>query len=153
MAKFGNLKQFDPRGRSVTMTMPIAFTKPDGTRISPKLTGRHAGESNKAWQNAVNKHNAKTGIMRRIAAGDSGVNQIAIDRDVELYPEHIFTGWEDVVDEDGNEVQFSKEECRQFLEALPRWVFDDVRLYFANAINFVGQDEPTPTQVADVAGN
>ena len=153
MAKFGNLKQFDPRGRTATMTMPIALTKPDGKRVTPKLIGRYAGDTNPAWQNALTKHNAKTGIIRKIQAGASGIEEIAIERDVELYPKHIITGWEDVIDEDGNPVSFSEKECREFLQALPRWVFTDVRIWFSSAANFVGEDQPTPDQIEEVAGN
>lgn len=153
MAKFGHLAKYDPKGRTSTITLPIVAELADGTRPNAKLHVRHAGESNNAWRNAVNKHNAKTGLARRAAMRTDDTGEIARRRDLDLYPIHIVTGWDDVYDEDGAPVPFSQDACREFLDAIPNWIFDDIRMHCVQAINFLDDEEPTAAEIEDVAGN
>lgn len=154
MAKFGNLKkQFDPAGRTSVMTLPICWTKPDGTRVYPRLHMVYAGETNKPWTNAVNAFNAKTGLARKAMAGQQGADELALQRDKDLYPKHVIKGWSDVVDDDLTPVPFTEADCREYLEALPQWVFGEIRMYAVQAANFLPPEVPTPDETRDSAGN
>lgn len=153
MAKFGNLRQFDPTGRTATMSLPIGYVRADGTTVQSKLVLAHAGDSNKRWQNAVNAHNAKTGLARKALSNSGEANALGMARDLDLYPKFIIQGWEDVVDDDGVPVAFSEENAREFLQALPQWIFDSIRLFAVQASNFVDATLPTLQEAKAAAGN
>jgi hypothetical protein len=59
------------------------------------------------------------------------------EEDRELYPLYIIKGWQGMLDGDtGEEVKFSKTEAAAFLEALPDWLFDDIRNFCGNPGSF-----------------
>lgn len=105
---------------------------------APTLVVRHAGEPNKRYWNALIK--AQTSRPR--AAGRRNVAQI--DRafkqqredDRRLYATHVVVGWRGVTDRSGAEVSFSVEACLAFLEALPDWLFEDIRNFAQNPEHF-----------------
>lgn len=72
--------------------------------------------------------------------------------DREVYPGTIVYGWTTNTDADGNEVEYTDEDCAKFLAALPDWLFDRIRLYCMDPQNFV--DQPmTPDDEEELTGN
>lgn len=105
----------------------------------PVLTLRPATEANKPYFNAVLKRS-----RRNIRAVQSGAinNKILSenrDEDRELFPRYVITSWKGIKDSQGKDVEFSIESCRSFLEALPDWVFDEIRSFAGNSANFAGE--------------
>ncbi len=103
---------------------------------SPVLTVAPATEANKPYFNALLKRASKT--ARQIQAGAVNTGLIEENRleDRELYPKHIIKGWHDVFDADGTKVNFNRGNLKEFLDALPDWLFDDLRSYCGSPANF-----------------
>lgn len=117
---------------------------------APTLYGRCAGEKNVAFKKARLALNAKTRASRQ----DMTVDQIrasARKHARKLFPETVLTGWEDVVDANGDTVEFSVEAAEAFLSALPDWIIDPLIEYFVSPANFAG--ELSREEVDAVAGN
>lgn len=116
------------------------------------LICRPATEDNKAYTNARLK--AAQGIVR--AGANVGVTQSVIEesreRERELYAAHVVKGWENVCDTDGKPVECNERTVLEFLEALPNWLFDDVRTFCRHPNNFF-PDRPSQAAVAATAGN
>lgn len=83
-----------------------------------------AGGQNKAYAKSLN---VKTRSYRRgnkLATRLSDEKSLEIMR--EVYAEAIVLGWDKVVDRDGNEMPYSRENCIKLLTDLPD-LFDDIR--------------------------
>lgn len=104
---------------------------------SPTLHLAPATEATPAYFNSLLKRSHRN--QKTAQAG--GVNTEMLDEsrseDMILYPKHIVKGWDDMIDAKGKDVKFSKESCRDFIDALPGWIFDNVRGDAGNPINFV----------------
>lgn len=154
MTKFAHLRRHDPRGGKSIYRLPIdGYTAEDGAYTPAQLELRHAGESNRPWHNASTKFNAKHGLARKSLQGRPEVDGLSLQRDIELFPRHVVTGWAGIVDGDGVLVPFSEENCRDFLTQLPAWIFDEVRAHAFTASNFLGEEVPTQDEVRETAGN
>lgn len=131
MSKFSHLERFQP---SVDKTVAYRLFQIEG---EPILHMKQATDANKPYWNGVLRRNSAA--VRRLRGGNlnAAVLEETRDNDRELFAKHVVTGWEKVVDTDGQPVVFSQEDCLEFLRALPNWVFDDVRSYAADAQNFV----------------
>ena len=124
----------------------------------PYLDMVHAGESNKPYFNALLKRSRKN--VRRMRAGAMDANTMAQNRDEDrtLYPRYVIKGWGCkkgpgiILDSKANEISYSEENLRTFLNALPNWLFDDVRLFASEEANFVdeqeGEEIPNPEVVS-----
>ncbi|MEO1208384.1 MAG: hypothetical protein AAFX78_02480 [Cyanobacteria bacterium J06638_20] len=121
----------------------------DGTAIHPVLTVRPAWDVNTDYANARIK--ASKGRSRTIQKKGIEARDIRTIRkeDVELYATHIVIGWVHVVDEDGEEVPFTAEDCRDFLASIPEAEFDELR-NFCNDYQNWGMD---PLDSEGIAGN
>lgn len=131
MTDFGHLKKYDvSENKAVYSLYQIAG--------DVKLHVLHAGETNVPYFNEVLRRQAKN--ARIVSAGRLNQQFLAANRneDRELFAKHILVGWENVCDTSGTEVPFSCENARDFLNALPDWIFDEVRTFAANATNFMG---------------
>lgn len=124
---------------------------------TPFLTVKPATDATKGYYNAVLRRAGKS--VRQVQAGAINASLMNENRDDDrrLYPLHIIVGWgyikddgEEVVgfmpDADGAKTPFTKENCHDFVAALPNWLFDDVRQYCGNSVNFVS-DEHVETAV------
>lgn len=136
MSKFSYLEKTKP-----VLETPIAYTLEQIT-----INGKHpilkvvfAGEGNRKYFNALLQHSQLTnkGVRTRKK------NNINVDtlkevrnRDREMYPKYIVTGWENVMDNSGKNVEFSEEECKDFLSSLPDWIFDELRDFCTNELSF-----------------
>ena len=110
--------------------------------------GRHAGTTNKPYQQAVlkwsltkkAKEKGKKGV---VAVGgmpeitdDMVEEKDALDR--ELFAAHIITDWEDIPGKNGKPVKFSKEACADFFKHVPDDIFYAIRGAFSDPNNFRG---------------
>lgn len=109
---------------------------------APKLHMKPATEANKPYFNAMLRRTKRS--ARQLAKGNITAEMIEENRehDRELFPKFVVTGWDDVVDSRKQPVPFSAEACVQFINALPDWIFDDVRNHAGEATSFVQDDEP-----------
>ena len=147
MSQFEHLEAYDPKGQTAEFYLPI--------KGRPTLTMRSAGQSNPPYFNAISRQNAKTGQTRRLALGQLDTDTIEVNRqqDRELFPRHVITGWSKIVDKDSNPVAYTAEACREFLDALPDWIMDEIRNFACIPANFLPDDDPTPDEISDTAKN
>lgn len=126
---FSHLKNLDVKDR--TARFPI-----HQIAGAPALIMKPATEANKPYFNAVLKRSRRN--VRALKAG--AINQVMIaenrEQDRELFPKFVVTGWEGVTDSKGKEAEFNRENCEAFLRALPDWIFDEVRDFAGNSVNF-----------------
>lgn len=102
----------------------------------PTLIGRHGGESNAPYANAVLKKSMKRQKMLKAGIMTVGTLKDNRDEDRALYPQHVLTGWRDVCDAKGVDAAYSKDAMAGFIAHLPDDIFDEVREFFGNAQNF-----------------
>lgn len=135
MSQFGHLKKMEVKGGS---TAEFKMHALDGT---PVLTVKPAMESNKAYFNASLK--ASRSNMRSIRNGNvtAGLLDETRETDRELYGKHVVVGWSNVMDSSGKPVQFSRDIAADFLEALPNWLFDELREFCGTPSNFIADDQ------------
>ena len=114
---------------------------------TPTLIVKQAGESNPPYFNALLKASART--ARRALAGNIDAGTIAKNRaeDRKLFPKFVVQGWKDVVDDNGKAVPFTTEDCVDFLESIPDWVFDDLRNFCSTPANFMDITDITTEDV------
>jgi len=134
MTDFSHLKNLDVKDKTARYTIhQIAGT--------PVLIIKPATEANKPYFNAVLKKSRRN--VRALKAG--AINQVMIaenrEQDRDLFPKFVVTGWEDLSDAKGKPVEFNRENCEAFLRALPDWIFDEVRDFAGNSVNFT-EDMP-----------
>lgn len=102
----------------------------------PSVIVAPATEHNPQYFNAVLKRTGKS--ARAIRAGALSKSMLDENRedDRALYPKYVIKGWDVKDPATGNDVPFSEEEATKFLEAIPNWIFDDMRNFAANVNNF-----------------
>lgn len=147
MPDFSHLSKYDIGGEPV----PYPLFQLDG---EPVLFLRPAGEKNKPYHNALLKRNAK--LAARFRARTKITREMLKENrehDRALYGKFVISGWEGIQTKDGEEAAFSPEVCKQFLAALPDWIFDDLRLFAVDPSNFLRDDEPDDEEVETLAGN
>jgi len=143
---FKHLSRYEvPKG-----TVPFVFYQIDG---EPSLDCMAATEANRPYHNALLKRNAK--LAQRFRAGRISREMLERNRDEdrELYARYVVKGWSAVKDDKGKAVPFSAEACLQFFQALPNYLFDDLRQFCTAPMNFVDDDTPDEAAVAEQAGN
>jgi len=111
----------------------------------PYLDVTHAGEANKPYFNALLKRSRNN--VRRMRAG--GIDAAAMtqnrNEDREIYHKHIVKGWgcKDgpgfILDSEGNRIDYSQGNVATFLNALPNWVFDELRVFAGEESNFIDE--------------
>ena len=138
MAKFGSM----PVKKKETIAyaiQPIVYE--DGT--TPTLQVMPANDSNKPYMSALLRNNAQVRRVPKVTLKTLARNR---NDDIELYAKYIIKGWENVRDENDEQVKFSIDECVEFLEAIVKdntWIFDDIRMFCSDMNNFIedGADE------------
>jgi hypothetical protein len=125
-----------------------------GINGEPTLTCRPATQENKPFFNAVlakNKQAQRKQKGRRAQAPTAATLAEARANDIELFVEFIIVGWSNVVDAKGKAVKFSKDVCKQFLEAIPGDMFDELRVFCLEIANF--RTEMDPEELEELSGN
>lgn len=103
----------------------------------PVLTVLPATQANEKYFNALLKRSKR--IQRQVESGniDTALLQANREEDKGLYPEYVITGWRNVFDSAGKSVEFTKENCTDFLAALPDHVFDDLADFCRTPQSFI----------------
>lgn len=127
----------------------------------PSLEVRPATEENPAYMRAILKGSKEQ--VRRLRSSDMTPEMLEENRrkDRRLFPRYIIVGWTNVLDADGNPVPFSEEACAEFVQALPRDMFNEIRDFASTIANFRpstdddGNDDGPldEVEVEDIVGN
>jgi hypothetical protein len=133
---FSHLKKLDIKEQTTEYTL----YQIEG---EPVLTMKPANEANKPYFNQVLKKSRRK--LRRIQSGNLSTEFLEENRELDrqLFPKTVIIDWKGVKDSAGKTVPFTQEACAEFLQALPDWLFDEVRNHAAIHGNFV-------EEVADV---
>ena len=148
MGKFGQLKKFDVKGNTSEYRMDdfeMAVKTEDGYKmVTPVLHVKPATDINKEYTNARLKKTDRS-WLKAARKGKLSEAQLKESRkqDRELYPKFVIFGWENVPDDNGDLVEYTPEDCRDFLDTLPDWQFDGVVMYCMDNSNFLDlPDDP-----------
>lgn len=130
MANFEHLSKLQ-LSENTTVDFPL-----NGLKGSPSLKLAPATADNKPFFNEVlrlarARKNSKTKSL------SYELIQEGRDKDKALFAKYVVKGWEGVRDSEGNDVPFSTANAQAFLEALPDWIFDEVRAFAGVPENFV----------------
>ena len=127
--KFG-LKKFDVTDESLAR-----FEMPD-LGDGACLIVRPATEANKPFFNQSLKRSRR--LAKAIRRGHIDARMAAENReeDRELYPKYVIADWENITDENGDMVPFSQENCEDFVQEMPPWMFDELRGFASEISNF-----------------
>ena len=157
-SQFGQLKAMHVKPGD---TAEFYFNELEGI---PQLTCLPATNVNKPFLNAVMKASKeaarKARAMRKVKGKkkDEDVSQAAIDRarleDISLFVEYIVQDWEDVVNIEGEPVEFNQENLRDFLTAIPPEMFNDLRVFCLDIRNFRPElDSMDSDEQEELSGN
>ena len=132
MANFTHLKALQ-----VTADNVVDFELPElGPDAVLKL--RSSNEGNSGYMNGLLRLTGQSkGARRKKVKVDAKSMEDMREYDKELYPEHVIVGWGGVQDADGKPVKFSAEEAAMLLEQLPDYLFDELRAFANDPVNFV----------------
>lgn len=125
--------------------------------VCPTLTLRPANQDNDSYFSRAMRRNAKT--AKQAVTSGIGAREIQHARNTDrvLFPEFVIVGWEDMLDGKGSPIEYSQEECIEFLTHLPDWIFDEIRNFASERMNFVKEinvdDLPDAEEVEALAKN
>lgn len=104
----------------------------------PVMILRSATEGNAGYMNGLLRLTGQTdSVRRKKLVVDADLMDKTRAHDKVLYPEFVISGWSGVQDADGNEVKFSIKVAKEFMAALPDWIFDRIRTFASDPENFV----------------
>lgn len=153
---------YDPAGKTAIFNVPIRGAliprerehgepelapgeKPELVEGQPTLTMKHAGDSNRPYMNGVARTTAKMARGRRKAPTAEQITaRVKEDRDQdrELFPEFVITSWENMPSAGTRApAPFTRAACRDFCAKVPDWIFDRMRAFAGNPVNFVDDDK------------
>jgi|TARA_Y100000310_G_scaffold160698_2_gene160516 hypothetical protein len=116
----------------------------------PVLVVTPAAETNRPYYQTMLRRMGKQ-QGRKISAAIVRENR---DDDRELYAKYIVVGWRGVMNKAQKEVPFSRENCADFLKALPNHIFDGLRTHCGELLNFLEDEEGIdPDELEASAGN
>lgn len=143
MTNFDHLKQLDIQPDK---TAEYTFNMIKG---QPTLIVKPATESNRPFFNAMLKKSRKQSKTSLAGAVNDVVVKQNRNEDRQLYSQYIVVGWSNVQDSAGNTVEFSSAVCKEWFEALPDNLFDELRVFCGNFMNFIDAEE----DIEDIAKN
>lgn len=140
-----NFSNFEKLKVSADMTASFPLDMIEG---EASLLLAPATEVNREYYNALLKKSRSK--MSSISAKKVNADTVKRNRneDRELYGKYVLVGWTHVLDSEGNEVKFTKENGKQFLSSIPNWMFDQIRGFASDPQNFI-----TTIDDEEVAGN
>jgi hypothetical protein len=134
MVDFSHLKALEQKGDA---EVPYKLEQIEG---APTIWFAPGTDANKTFQNeSLRRANARARQNRRSKRVTAEVVSASRQEDREVIAATCAKRW-DVKDAKGKAVEFSPEACLEFFEALPDWLFDDVRAFVTDPGNFVGLD-------------
>jgi hypothetical protein len=133
MADFSHLKALEQKGDT---ERPFKFDQIAG---APTIWFLPGTDVNKAFMNeSLRRANSRSGRRQRKVTADTV--KAARDEDREVLAKTCARRW-DVCDATGEPVEFSYENCLEFFQALPDWLFDEVRAFVTDPGNFVDAED------------
>jgi len=147
--RFSNLS-----GANVTAESTAIFTFFD-LPGEPWVRVRPGGDLNRPYFAAVLASQSKN--RKRLMKGKIDADMLEKNRVVDrsLYPKHMdageWGGWVD--DETGQEVPYSQQGFAELMAQLPADLFDELRAFCNEPVNFRSEDEPDLDDIAETAGN
>ena len=139
---FNHLKKLDVRDRTAWMDLPEVAS-------NAQLHLRPIGEFNNDYVNALLKMSARR-IRHAAKIDDLEItreeNEQSRRDDKKLYPAYVIFEWEGIPDEDGKLVDYSEDNCLEFCEQLPNWIFDRVRAFASTPEKFLGREAVPDSQ-------
>lgn len=147
--RFSNLS-----GADVTVESTAIFTFYD-LPGEPWVRVKPGGDLNRPYFAAILASQSKN--RKRLMKGKIDAEMLESNRliDRKLYPKHIdageWGGWLD--DETGDEVAYSASGFKELMEQLPADLFDDLRAFCNEPVNYRSEDEPDLDDIAETAGN
>lgn len=131
MPNFSQLKQLDVTNETTELTLYAI-------KGEPVITVAPATQANSQYFNAILRQSGKQ--VRELKAG-APINTATLDRnrdeDRALFPKYVVKGWKGVMDADDTEVPFTEGNVRDFLEAIPDWLMDEIRTFASETRNFL----------------
>ena len=133
MSKFEYLSELEVT-KATTKTYKVYQITVAGK--TPELTVAPATQANTQFFNALIKRTK--GVARAIQSGNITASVLEQNRDElrGLFTDYVVKAWEHVYDSEGQAVPFNKENCDEFLQALPDWIFDEITNFVSDSQNF-----------------
>lgn len=132
---FKNLKQYEAQGTARYELYQLE--QHPNVEGHPFLLLKPALSVNKPYFNGLLKRSRKNARKIQALQFDEAFIEENRADDRILYAAHVVDTWGNIVDDDGEVVSFSNEKALEFLNALPDWIFDDVRAFAREPQNFV----------------
>lgn len=120
----------------------------------PWILVKPGGDLNRPYFAAVLASQSKN--RKRLMKGKIDAEMLERNREVDrkLYPRHIDAGeWGGWEDDEGNEVPYSPQAFEELMQQLPSDLFDELRAFCNEPVNFRSEDEPDLDDIAETAGN
>jgi len=154
VSRFEHLKKLHIDGKTTARFEISQLDTPPGSKNKhPVLIVRPATEENKEFWNQVVKRLAKNSKAYKGGRTPQDVLDDNFDEDLRLYPLFVIDGWEDVYEDGNKPAPFSSKAAAEYIQALPRWIFQQVRNFCADQENFIQPEMPTHAEVVEQAGN
>lgn len=141
---FSHLQKLEIKGKTAEFELDDIPWQP-----VPVLILKPATQHNKGYFNASLKSSGHK--LAKIKRGNIDEKMLMENRKIDrkLFPEYVVVGWRNVVDSNYDEVPFTKENCTEFLDNLPDWLFDKIREFAVFNENFM----PEQIDVEEVSKN
>lgn len=156
--RFSNLS-----GANVTVESTAIFTFYD-LPGEPWVRVRPGGDLNRPYFAAVLASQSKN--RKRLMRGKIDAEMLERNRQIDrkLYPKHIdageWGGWEEEIPNEDpaaevkyQEVEYSQQGFAELCEQLPADLFDELRAFCNEPVNFRSEDEPDLDDIEETAGN
>ena len=146
MSDFSNLSRLEV---DALKTVPFVMPYDLGT-----LSLAPATKANRAYFNAQMKLMSTN--RTRLRAIQEGRFTAKLDAEIlsderTLYAKYIVRSWDGVLDAEGKAAPFDYENCKKFLEALPDFLFEEIRDFARSPGNFI--ESGAEVDVEDLAKN
>lgn len=145
--KFSNLDGAQVDGQS---TARFTFFDLPG---EPWVLVRPGGDTNRPYFQAVLASQSKN--RKRLMKGKIDAEMLEKNREVDrkLYPQYIdageWGGWQD----DAGLVEYTPSGFAELMQQLPADLFDELRAFCNEPVNFRSEDEPDLDDIEETAGN
>ena len=135
MSQFGQLNKF-----AVDPTKNVQFDLPE-IGEGAALIVAPAGETNQEFFKAILKAGgtpAKGMRQKKLVVTEVTPEEVKKQRTVdrEMFAKYVVKGFVKVVDTNGKDVTFSSENVTDLINALPTWLFDELRKFCTDISNF-----------------
>ncbi len=99
---------------------------------------RSANEGNSGYMNDLLRltGQSKGGRRKKVTIDAKAMGEMR-EHDKELYPSHVIVGWSGVLDDKKKDVTFSAKEAADLIAQLPDYLFDEMRAFANDPLNFV----------------